>query len=48
MKAFLVAYDYREIHKLELKIVKYENVRSFPKWEVTQIWSLKILGVKVQ
>jgi hypothetical protein len=32
MKASLIAYDFREIHKkLELKIVKYGYVRGCPK-----------------
>jgi hypothetical protein len=32
MKASLVAYDFREIHKKsKLKIVKYEYVRGCPK-----------------
>jgi hypothetical protein len=32
MKAFLVAYDFRELYKeLELKIIKYEHVRGYLK-----------------
>jgi hypothetical protein len=32
MKASLVAYDFRELHKKsELKIVKYGYVRGYPK-----------------
>jgi hypothetical protein len=32
MKASLVAYDFREIHKnSELKIIKYRYVKGFPK-----------------
>jgi hypothetical protein len=32
MKAPLVAYDFRELHKnLELKIITYEYVRGCPK-----------------
>jgi hypothetical protein len=32
MKASLVAYDFRELHKKKkLKIVKYGYVRGFPK-----------------
>jgi hypothetical protein len=47
MKASLIAYDFRELHqKLELKIVKYGYVRGCPKYQATQIWLLKILGVK--
>jgi hypothetical protein len=46
MKASLVAYDFRELHKKsELKIVKYGYVKGFPKELAIQIWSLKILGV---
>jgi hypothetical protein len=31
MKASLIAYDFRDLHKkLELKIVKYGNVRDCP------------------
>jgi hypothetical protein len=47
MKALFVAYDVRELYKKsELKIVKIEYVKSCSKWPLTQIWSLKILGVK--
>jgi hypothetical protein len=47
MKASLVAYDGRELHKkLELKIIKYGYVRGCPNRPMTQIGSLKILGVK--
>jgi hypothetical protein len=46
MKASLVAYDFRELHKKsELKIVNYGYVRACPKEPATQIWSLEILGV---
>jgi hypothetical protein len=32
MKASLVAYDFRELHKMsELKIVKFRYVRGYPK-----------------
>jgi hypothetical protein len=32
MKASLVAYDFRELHKkLEIKIVNYGYVRDYPK-----------------
>jgi hypothetical protein len=32
MKASLVAYDFRELHKkAELKIVKYRSDRGYPK-----------------
>jgi hypothetical protein len=32
MKAFIVAYDGRELHKkLELKIIKYGYVKAYPK-----------------
>jgi hypothetical protein len=38
MKASLVAYDGRELHKkLELKLVKIEYVRGCPIWQKTQI-----------
>jgi hypothetical protein len=44
MKASLVAYDFRELHKnSELKIVKFGYVRGCPKQPTTQIWSLEIL-----
>jgi hypothetical protein len=51
MKAFLVTYDFRELHKKsEIKIVKYGYVsgyvRGCPKQSTTQIWSLGILRVK--
>jgi hypothetical protein len=46
MKAFLVAYDYRELHKKsKLKIIKYGYVRSCSKYSATQIGLLEILGV---
>jgi hypothetical protein len=46
MKAFLVAYDFREKHRnLELKIVKYGYVRDCPEKLATPIMSLKILRV---
>jgi hypothetical protein len=48
MKAFLVAYDFKELHKKsELKIVKSGYVRGCPKYPATQIWSLEILRVKI-
>jgi hypothetical protein len=38
MKASLVAYDYRKLHKkLKLKVVKYGYVTSCPKRPATQI-----------
>jgi hypothetical protein len=47
MKASLVVYDGRELHKKsELRVVKYGYVRDCPKRPVTQIGSLEILGVK--
>jgi hypothetical protein len=47
MKASLVAYDFRELHKkLEIKIIKYGYVRGYLKRPETQIGSLKNLGVK--
>jgi hypothetical protein len=47
MKASLVTYDFREIHEnSELKIVKSGYVRGCAKYPTTQIWSLKILGIK--
>jgi hypothetical protein len=47
MKAFLVAYDFRGLHKkLKLKIVDYGYVRGCSKRPATQIWSLEILGIK--
>jgi hypothetical protein len=47
MKASHAAYDYGELHRnLELKIVKYGYVRRCPKRPVTEIGTLKILGVK--
>jgi hypothetical protein len=46
MKAFLVTYDFRELCKnLELKLVNNEYTKGCPKWHVTQIWSLEILGI---
>jgi hypothetical protein len=48
MKASLVAYDFRELHKKsEIKRVKYGYVRGCPKQRATQIWLLEILGVNV-
>jgi hypothetical protein len=46
MKASLVAYDFRELHKeSELNIVKYGSIKGCPKKPATQIGLLKILGV---
>jgi hypothetical protein len=37
MKAFFVAYYYRELYKkIELKLVKNEYVRGYPKWHAIQ------------
>jgi hypothetical protein len=48
MKASLVAYDGRELHKmLKLKIEKYGYVRGCPKRPAIQIGSLKILGINM-
>jgi hypothetical protein len=47
MKASLVAYDFRELHKKsELKIVKYGYLRGCTKRPTTQFGLLEILGVK--
>jgi hypothetical protein len=47
MKASLVAYDGRQLHKKsKLKIIKYGYFRGYPKCLATQIGLLKILGVK--
>jgi hypothetical protein len=49
MKASLVAYDFRELHKKsELKIVKYGYVRECPKRPAIQIGLFKILGIQVE
>jgi hypothetical protein len=49
MKASLVAYGYRNLHKiLELKIIKYGYIKGCPKWPAIQMWSLEILGVNIQ
>ena len=46
MKAFHVAYDFKELHKRsELKIVKYRYVKGCLENPTTQIGSLEILGV---
>jgi hypothetical protein len=46
MKAFLVAYDGRGLHKKsELEIVKYGYVRGYPKRPTIQIGSLKLKGI---
>jgi hypothetical protein len=46
MKAFLVDYDFRGLHKkLKLKIVDYGYVRGCSKRPMTQIGLFKILGV---
>ena len=46
IEPFFVACDFRELHKKsQIKIVKSGYVRGWPKYSVTQIWSLKILGV---
>jgi hypothetical protein len=46
MKASLVVYDDRELHKKsKLKIVKYGHIKGCPKRPMNQIGSLKILGV---
>jgi hypothetical protein len=48
MKAFLVAYDVRELQKkLEIKIIKHGYVKGCPKWPAIQIWSLEILGINL-
>jgi hypothetical protein len=47
MKASLVAYDFRELHKnLELKIIKHRYVKGCPNGPGIQIWLFEILGVK--
>jgi hypothetical protein len=47
MKASLVAYDFRELHKKsKIKIIKYGYIRGEPKRQATQIGLLKILGIK--
>jgi hypothetical protein len=46
MKASLVAYDYKKLHKKStLKIEKYKYVKGYPRRPATQIGSLEILGV---
>jgi hypothetical protein len=48
MKASLVAYDGRELHKKsEIKIVKYRYVRGCPKRLATQIGYLKLFKVNL-
>jgi hypothetical protein len=47
MKACLVAYNGRELHKiLELKIIKYRYFRGCIKRLATQIGLFKIIGIK--
>jgi hypothetical protein len=47
MKASLVAYDFRELHKeSEFKIIECGYIKGCQKWLETQIWSLEILGIK--
>jgi hypothetical protein len=47
MKASIVAYDFRELHKKsEIKTVKYGYVRGCPRLPTIQIL-LEILGVKI-
>jgi hypothetical protein len=47
MKASLVAYDFGELHKmLELKLIKNEYIKVYPKWQSIQLWLLKIFQVK--
>jgi hypothetical protein len=47
MKASLVAYDLEELHKnSELKTMKINYFKGYPKCLAIQIWSLKILGDK--
>jgi hypothetical protein len=48
MKASLVTYDGRELHKnLKIKIIKYGYVKDCPKRPTTQIGLIEILGVKL-
>jgi hypothetical protein len=48
MKAFLVAYNYRELHKkLELKTMKRGYIKGCLNRSKTQIGSFEILGVKI-
>jgi hypothetical protein len=48
MKASLVAYDGRELHKKsKLKIIKHGYVKGCPK-RLAQIGLLKILGVNLE
>jgi hypothetical protein len=44
MKAFVVAYDWRQLHKMsKIKIVEYGYVRGCPKRPAIQIGLLKKL-----
>jgi hypothetical protein len=39
VKAFLVAYEFKELHKkLNLKIIKAKYIRGYPNWLAIQMW----------
>jgi hypothetical protein len=44
MKPSLVASDIKKLQKKSKQ--KNECVKGCPKWQLTQIWSLEILGFK--